>query len=246
MRIAILSDIHANREAFEAVLADLGQREIDRMVFLGDMVGYGPDPGWCLDRVMALRDEGALCLRGNHDRAVSAPDTRLNVHARRVIDWTVDQLNPAQKAFLADLPLVQEMGEVLFVHASAADPAAWTYVTDLASAAACLAATQRRLVVCGHVHRATVYSQDPAGRLTSHRFATGLPLPLLRSRRWLTVVGSVGQPRDGSGLAGYAILDMRANEITLRRIGYDSALTARKMRGAGLPETLAARLILGS
>lgn len=245
MRLAILSDIHANREAFEAVLADLGPRGIDRLVFLGDMVGYGPDPGWCLDRIMAFRDKGALVLRGNHDRAVSAPDTRLNPHARRVIDWTVDRLTAAQKAFLADLPLVEEVEDVVFVHASADDPAAWTYVTDTASATACLGASPARVVICGHVHRAAVYSQDLGGRLASHRFATGLALPLLRSRRWLAVVGSVGQPRDGSGLAGYAILDMRTNELTLRRIGYDSALTARKMRDAGLPESLAARLILG-
>lgn len=246
MRIAILTDIHANREAFEAVLADLAQRQIDRLVFLGDLVGYGPDPGWCIDEIADLHAKGAICVRGNHDRAVGVPDGALNAHARRVIDWTVDRLSVPQKMFLAELPLVAEVEDMLFVHASADDPPAWTYVTDEERAGAALASCAARLVLCGHVHKAGLYSRDMAGRTSAHRFATGLPVPLLRSRRWLAVMGSVGQPRDGTGLASYGVLDGTTNELTFRRVGYDSATTARKMRGAGLPETLAARLVLGT
>lgn len=245
MRLAILSDIHANREAFEAVLADLGPRQIDRLVFLGDLVGYGPDPGWCLDKVAEAQARGAICVRGNHDRAVAAPDGLMNDHARRVIDWTVDRLTVPQKMFLTDLPLTAELDDTLFVHASADAPASWTYITDEQKADACLSANPARVVLCGHVHRSALFSQDMAGRMASHRFATGLPVPLLRSRRWLAVVGSAGQPRDGSGLASYCILDRGTNELTFRRVGYDSATTASKMRAAGLPETLAARLVLG-
>ena len=245
MRLAILSDIHANREAFEAVLADLDERGIDRLVFLGDLVGYGPDPGWCLDRVVALRDAGALVVRGNHDRAVGVADGTLNPHARRVIDWTVDRLTAPQKLFLADLPLVEGLDDLAFVHASAEVPDDWTYIQSEAEAGACLAASPARVVFCGHVHRAGLYSRDMGGRVVGHRFAMGLPVPLLKSRRWLAVVGSVGQPRDGSGLAGYAVYDRAVNEVTFRRVGYDSAATARKMRSAGLPESLAARLVQG-
>lgn len=245
MRLAILSDIHANREAFEAVLADLGQRRIDRLVFLGDLVGYGPDPGWCLDKVAEAQARGAIVVRGNHDRAVGVPDGLMNDPARRVIDWTVDRLTVPQKMFLEDLPLMAELDGFLFVHASADTPADWTYITNEEKAETCLAASPARVVFCGHVHKAALYSRDRTGRIASHRFATGLPVPLLRSRRWLSVVGSAGQPRDGSGLASYCIVDRDTNELTFRRVGYDSATTARKMRGAGLPESLAARLVLG-
>jgi predicted phosphodiesterase len=245
MRLAILTDIHANREAFEAVLADLDDRGIDRLVFLGDLVGYGPDPGWCLDRVATLQAAGAIVVRGNHDRAVGVPDGTLNPHARRVIDWTVGRLTAPQKLFLAELPLVEALEDLAFVHASAEAPSDWTYIQSEAEAGACLAASAARVVFCGHVHRAGLYSRDMGGRIAGHRFAMGLPVPLLKSRRWLAVVGSVGQPRDGSGLASYAVIDRDTNELTFRRVGYDSAATARKMRSAGLPESLAARLVQG-
>lgn len=246
MRLAILSDIHANREAFEAVLADLDARQIDRLVFLGDLVGYGPDPGWCLDRVAEAVAKGGVAVRGNHDRWEGVAPGLMNDAARRVIDWTVDRLTVPQKMFLADLPLTAEIEDILLVHASADAPANWTYVTGQTEAGASLGACQARVVLCGHVHRAALYSRDMAGRVAGHRFAAGLPVPLLRSRRWLAVVGSAGQPRDGSGLASYAIMDRATNELTFRRVAYDSATTARKMRSAGLPESLAARLVLGS
>lgn len=245
MRIAVLTDIHANREAFEAVLADLGGRKVDRLVFLGDLVGYGPDPGWCLERVMELAAKGAKVVRGNHDRAVGVPDGTLNANARRVIDWTVDRLTVPQKMFLADLPLVIEEDDVMFVHASANQPQDWIYVTNEMKARPSFMVTKARVILVGHVHKPALYSCDLTGRVTGHPVPQGHPAPLLRSRRWLAVVGAVGQPRDGSSLAGYAILDTVANELTFRRVGYDSATTARKVRSAGLPEALAMRLIRG-
>lgn len=245
MRLAILTDIHANREAFEAVLQDLAARKIDRMVFLGDIVGYGPDPGWCIDKVAELVGQGAVAVRGNHDRAVGVPDGALNTNARRVIDWTVNQLSVPQKMFLADLPLTHEDEDILFVHASANDPAGWIYVTNESRARPSFIVSEARVILVGHVHKPHLYSCDRAGRVMGHEVPQGHPVPLLRSRRWLGVVGSVGQPRDGSSLSGYAILDKRANELTFRRVGYDSATTARKVRAAGLPEALAARLIKG-
>jgi diadenosine tetraphosphatase ApaH/serine/threonine PP2A family protein phosphatase len=245
MRLAILTDIHANREAFEAVLADSALRGIGRFVILGDIVGYGPDPGWCVDKVMAMEAAGALCVRGNHDRAVGVADGTLNSNARRVIDWTVDRLTAPQKLFLGELPLTQTEDDILFVHASANDPQDWIYVTSEAKAMPSFRVTTARLIFCGHVHRPQLYSRDLAGKISGHEMRFGLPVPLIRSRRWLGVIGSVGQPRDGSSLAGYAVLDKAKNEITFRRVGYDSATTARKVRAAGLPEALASRLIKG-
>lgn len=245
MRLAILTDIHANREAFEAVLADAALRAIDRFVFLGDIVGYGPDPGWCVDKMADMQKTGAICVRGNHDRAVGVPDGALNSNARRVIDWTVDRLTAPQKLFLADLPLTHEEGDILFVHASANDPQDWIYITSDSKAMPSFRVSKARLIFCGHVHRPQLYSNDLKDKITGHELRFGLPIPLIRSRRWLGVIGSVGQPRDGSSLAGYAILDTTLNEITFRRVGYDSATTARKVRSAGLPEALASRLIKG-
>lgn len=245
MRLAILTDIHANREAFEAVLADAALRAVDRFVFLGDIVGYGPDPGWCVDKMAEMIGQGAIAVRGNHDRAVGVADGALNANARRVIDWTVDRLNARQKLILGDLPLTHQEDDILFVHASANDPQDWIYVTNDHKAMPSFRVSKARLIFVGHVHRPQLYSSDLSGRIMGHELRFGLPVPLIRSRRWLGVIGSVGQPRDGSSLAGYAILDTTANEITFRRVGYDSATTARKVRAAGLPEALASRLIKG-
>jgi predicted phosphodiesterase len=245
MRCAILTDIHANREALSAVLADLVGRGIDRLVFLGDLVGYGPDPDWVLEIVEAQMAQGAMVVRGNHDRAISAPDGAMNPAARRVIDWTVDRLNARQKLFLSELPISIQDDDTLFVHASANDPQDWLYVTDANRAMPSFRVSAARLIFVGHVHVPALYSRDRSGRILGHEIPFGHPIPLIASRRWLGVVGSVGQPRDGTGKASYCILDRDKAEITYRRVGYDAALTAKKSRAAGLPERLAQRLMQG-
>ena len=228
MRCAILSDIHANREAFEAVLTDLDGRGIDRLVFLGDLVGYGPDPDWVLDKVEQLIQNGAQAVRGNHDRAVAVPDGVLNSAARQVIDWTVNRLSARQKLLLAELPMTLQDEDTFFVHASANDPQDWLYVTDANRAMPSFRVSSAQLMFCGHVHVPALYSQDRAGRVMAHDIPFGHPIPLIPSRRWLGVVGSVGQPRDGTGQASYCILDRSKRELTYRRVGYDAALTAKK------------------
>jgi predicted phosphodiesterase len=243
MRLALLSDIHANREGFEAVLADIEQQNIDQLVVLGDIVGHGPDPDWCLDTVEHLVKDGALCLRGNHDRTACC-NPQINPAARKVIDWTVNRLNARQKLFLAELPYDIRLGEVLFVHASADQPEAWRAVTDATAAAPSFAATDAQLIFCGHVHRAAIYSEDAAGRVSAHAIANSMPLALLPSRRWMGVVGSVGQPRDGSDMASYAILDQPRRELSFVQTFYDAAITARKSRAVGLPQASAQRLTI--
>jgi diadenosine tetraphosphatase ApaH/serine/threonine PP2A family protein phosphatase len=246
MRYALLTDIHANREAFEAVLADVALRRADRVAVLGDVVGYGPDPGWCVDRVMALADKGALCVRGNHDAAITNLSERMTAYAKAAIDWTRPQLSPAQAAFMADLPLTQREGDVLFVHASANDPGGWIYVTSERSAMPSFRVSYARVIFCGHVHVPKLMTCDLRDTVREHRIPMGVPIPLLASRRWLAVVGAVGQPRDGVPQAGYALFDTVTNELTFRRVAYDSAATAAKVRAAGLPESLALRLLRGS
>lgn len=245
MRLAILTDIHGNREAFAAVLADLAQRDIDRIVLLGDLVGYGPDPEWCVDQAMAEVAAGALAVRGNHDHAVGEPGEPMGITARRAMDWTRPRLSAAQKAFLAGLPMTMRLDDILFVHASADSPDDWTYVTSDLTALGSFAATTARVIFCGHVHVPTLISCDLKGCVREQAFKIGAALPLIRSRRWLAVVGSVGQPRDGDPAAGYAIMDTGANELTFRRVLYDVQGVTAKLRKAGLPESLALRLQTG-
>ncbi|NGM47054.1 metallophosphoesterase [Rhodobacter sp. SGA-6-6] len=245
MRLAIVTDIHGNREGFEAVLADASARGAERIVILGDIVGYGPDPEWCVDRCARLMEEGAICLRGNHDNAAAGAKEAMSPLAQAAMDWTVQALSPGAKEFLGRLPYTARIGDMLFVHASANAPEDWNYVTSDTKAIGSFRATDARLIFCGHVHLPFLASCDRQGMVREQPFRTGLPIPLIRSRRWLAVVGSAGQPRDGLAQAGWALMDSAANELTFRRTPYDFGAVAAKTRAAGLPEELAQRLIGG-
>jgi diadenosine tetraphosphatase ApaH/serine/threonine PP2A family protein phosphatase len=245
MRVAVLTDIHANREAFEVVLADLDGHGVDRIALLGDIVGYGGDPAWCCEKAADLVAAGATCVRGNHDSAAIGGPEAMSHLARSAMDWTRTQLGDAHRAFLASLPLSAEEGEVLYVHASANEPGAWSYVTTDTRAAPSFRASKARLILCGHVHVPLLASCDVGGVVRQQAFRSGLPIPLLRSRRWLAVVGAVGQPRDGMPQAAWALVDTDRNELTFRRTPYDVAAAANRIRAAGLPEELASRLLIG-
>jgi diadenosine tetraphosphatase ApaH/serine/threonine PP2A family protein phosphatase len=227
------------------VLADAAARGFDRMMILGDVVGYGPDPDWCADKAAALIEAGAVCLKGNHDNAASGGHEPMNGMAQRAIEWTKDRLSGAQKAFLRELPMQAEVEDALFVHASADDPAAWNYILSDTRAVPSFRACRARVILCGHVHVPLLASCDISGMVREQPFRMGMPLPLIRSRRWLAVVGSVGQPRDGVAQAGYAMLDMEVNELSFLRVPYDLGPTVQKIRAAGLPDALAERLIMG-
>ncbi len=246
MRIAILTDIHANREAFQSVLTDLSDRGIDRYALLGDIVGYGPDPEWCVDRAMELVAAGAWCIKGNHDSAIANPAESLNITARRIVNWTRPILSDEQREFLDRLPLTKQLDDILFVHASANDPADWNYVSSETRAIGSFEVSKARLIFCGHCHVPTLFSEDLGGRIKQQRIPPGMAIPLIRTRRWLAVIGSVGQPRDGEPQAAYAILDTDTNELTFRRIAYDVSATVSKIRRLGLPESLAIRLNTGA
>jgi diadenosine tetraphosphatase ApaH/serine/threonine PP2A family protein phosphatase len=244
MRIALLTDIHGNREALEACLTDTRRRGADRLVFLGDIVGYGADPEWAVDTVAAEVERGALALRGNHDDAIARP-SRMNATAIAAIDWTRPRLGAAQRAFLASLPLTIEEDERLYVHASADAPQRWNYVIERDDAAQSFAATTLRLTFCGHVHVPALFGLAVTGKLIAFEPAPGTPIPLLRQRRWLGVIGAVGQPRDGVPAANYALYDDESCELTYLRVPYDTVTAARKVIAAGLPIQLAQRLELG-
>jgi diadenosine tetraphosphatase ApaH/serine/threonine PP2A family protein phosphatase len=245
MRIALMSDVHGNREAFAACLDHAAQNAIDRYVFLGDFAGYGADPGWVIDTVSAHVGRGAIALLGNHDAAVLTDSFDMNAAAAAAIAWTRTQLNDRQRAFLAGLPLFIEEEDRLYVHASAFEPDQWHYVTDLYAASRSLMATQAHATFCGHTHVPALFHMSLTGKFASFDPVERVEITLTPQRRWLAVIGSVGQPRDGDPAACYAVLDDARYALTYVRVPYDIESAARKIQAAGLPAMLAARLFEG-
>lgn len=245
MLIAFFADIHANRQAFEACLAQARDQGAERFVFLGDYVGYGGDPEWAVETVMDLVGKGAMAVLGNHDSAVNDPREQMNAEAQTAIAWTRGVLGAAQHRFLADLPLTLTDEYRLYVHADASDPTRWNYVASSTEAAHSLGATSAHMTFCGHIHQPALYSLSVATTMTAFAPTTNAAIPLLPGRRWLAVLGSVGQPRDGNPAASYAMLDTVKRELTYCRAPYDIEAAAAQIRKRGLPPWLADRLFVG-
>jgi len=246
MRIALLADIHANRPAFQACLDAAAQAGAEHHVLLGDLVGYGADPAWCVERAMQLAEQGAIVVQGNHDAAAAGANLAFGRTAGAAIEWTRTQLSAAQRDFLAKLPLCVDEGEHCYVHADASAPQRWRYVHDDEDAARHFDATAARISFCGHVHHPALYSRAPTtGAVNRFTPIADNPLPLLPQRRWFAVLGSVGQPRDGDPSAAWCLLDTDANELRFRRCAYDIEAAQSAIRAAGLPDALAVRLERG-
>jgi len=242
---AFLSDIHGNREALEACLAHASGHAIERYVFLGDYVGYGADPGFVVDTVHSFVERGAIALLGNHDSAAISSNERMNDEATLAIAWTRTQLSEGQMAFLRRLPLTAQDGSRFYVHASAANPASWDYILDEQAAARSLYANDAELTLCGHTHVPALFHLTATGKVASFAPNDGVAMPLTWQRRWVAVIGAVGQPRDHNPAACYARYDDVTRELTYVRVPYDIETAQRKIRTAGLPSFLAARLEWG-
>ena len=245
MRVALLSDIHANLEALEACLAHARERGVDAFALLGDFVGYGADAAATVDIVMRLAADGAIVVKGNHDAAIEAPGSYFNFDARASLDLARDSLRDEQRQFLAALPLTAQRAASYFVHATAASPARWDYVDSASAALRCVQASQATYTFCGHVHDQQLYFTNAGGRMTRFVPGPGTAIPMRGPRPWLAIVGSVGQPRDRNPAAAYAVFEDAANEITFFRVAYDHHAAAAKIRAAGLPEGLAYRVESG-
>jgi diadenosine tetraphosphatase ApaH/serine/threonine PP2A family protein phosphatase len=246
MKLALITDIHANREAFSAVLDDAATQGARRYALLGDFVGYGADPAWVLDRVMQMVDEGAVAVLGNHDAAtVRGATPSMRPEPRQAIEWTRLQLSPPQLAFLAGLPYTVADDDRLYVHANAHAPADWGYIMGRADAALTLQATASHYVFCGHVHEQRLYNLSPTGKTGEFQPSANVAIPVPPHRHWLVLPGSTGQPRDGDPSAAYALFDIAAAEVTFRRVPYDHEAAAAKIRAAGLPPNFADRLAHG-
>jgi predicted phosphodiesterase len=239
MRIAVLSDIHSNLAALEAVRHDLPP--VDEIWVLGDIVGYGPQPN---EVVRGLQEMGARSVLGNHDGAaigtVDAND--FNPDARTAIEWTAEQLDPNARAYLGTLPEIRVSGDVTAVHGSPREPI-WEYITSTAVAAANLSHFETWLCLFGHTHLPTIFRAND-GRMETIAAEPGDPVRL-DARRALLNPGSVGQPRDGISSSAYAILDDREATAEFRRVTYDIGRTQKLMQKAGLPSRLAERLSWG-
>jgi diadenosine tetraphosphatase ApaH/serine/threonine PP2A family protein phosphatase len=242
MLTAIMSDIHANREAFSACLDHARARKADRLILLGDYVGYGADPEWVVDRVMNLVAEGAVALKGNHDDAIENRTPDMNGVALAAIEWTRPRLDEERRRFLGALPMRHEEDGRLHVHANAWAPGDWDYVRNERDAERSLRNAAARVTFVGHVHVAALYALCPDGAARLFRPQRGVAIPLLRSRRWLCVAAAVGQPRDGVTAAGYCLFDSARNDLRFERVPYDYETAARKVEAAGLPPVLARRL----
>ena len=239
MRIAVLSDIHANLPALDAVLADAGS--VDAVWHLGDVVGYGPEPDAVVER---LREVGALGVRGNHDAAAcGGPEIEwFNPDARRAMEWTRRAIGPATEGWLAALPERLVVHGCELVHGSPREPI-WEYVISSVVARANLAVLAAPIGLHGHTHMPVAWLED-GGRVEVVRPDRQSRLDLA-GRRALVNPGSVGQPRDGDPDASYAILDPEAGVVSWHRVAYDIAAVQGAMRAAGLPASLAARLSAG-
>ena len=246
MWMGLFSDIHANREALEACLAHARRAGIDRFIFLGDYVGYGADPDFAVDTVMREVENGAIAVLGNHDAAIADGTGGMNQIAASAIEWTRPRLDSGQREFLAQLPLTFEDNNQLFVHASAHAPAQWEYITQVEDAARSFLATRSQATFCGHVHVPQLYHLSTTGKPAGFLPVQAVEIPLLAQRRWLAVLGSVGQPRDHNPAACYGALDTERNILMYVRVPYDVETAARKIRAAGLPKLLGDRLIEGT
>lgn len=240
MNYAILSDVHGNLEALDAVLADVTAREPDAVFCLGDFVGYGPDPNACVAR---LRPILAGAVAGNHDRAAlgELDVSVFNPFAQAAIRWTAANLTADTRAFLQALPERIERNGFLAVHGSVRDPVE-EYIFDPSTAALSFQAGAFRICVVGHTHVPVVFSQHTNG-VSAGPLPAGEPVSLDPAARYIINAGSVGQPRDGDPRAAYLWLEDDAARLI--RVDYPVERTQEKMLAAGLPPALAERLSYG-
>jgi diadenosine tetraphosphatase ApaH/serine/threonine PP2A family protein phosphatase len=242
MRIAVLSDIHANRQAFEAVLAEVGSAGVDEVWCLGDVVGYGADPDACCELVRANCD---LSLVGNHDLAVRGD---ISIHefsrgAAVAAEWTREVIRPDHLEWLRSLEPQLLDREVGLYHASPRDPV-WEYVLSTLLADLCLDVQRHRVCLIGHSHVALAFQRREGETATGEVRPADTQLDLADSE-WLVNPGSVGQPRDGDPRAAWLVLDTGERTATYRRTPYDVARAAAAIRAARLPDSLAERLEYG-
>jgi diadenosine tetraphosphatase ApaH/serine/threonine PP2A family protein phosphatase len=242
MKVAVISDIHGNRQAFEATLDAVAASDAAELWCLGDLVGYGADPDAC---VALAREHAAVCLAGNHDLAVTGdiPLQEFSRGASLAAQWTREVIAPENLAFLQTLSPQAHEGSVGLYHASPRDPA-WEHVLSTLLAGLCLDEQRHRLCLVGHSHVALSFTRHDGGLAIGEPRRDGARLDLAAGE-WLINPGSVGQPRDGDPRASWLLLDLEGLTASFLRTDYDVAGAAAAIRAARLPDSLAERLEYG-
>jgi predicted phosphodiesterase len=242
MKVAVISDIHANRHAFEATLQDVAESDAAELWCLGDLVGYGAEPDACVE---LAREHAAVCLAGNHDLAVTGelPLDEFSRGASLAAQWTREVIDPDNLSFLGSLEPKGQEGPIGLYHASPRDPV-WEYVLSALLAELCLDAQPHRICLIGHSHVALSFVRHEGQPATGEPRREGTTLGLDEGE-WLLNPGSVGQPRDGDPRASWLLLDLDGMVASFRRSEYDVAGAAAAIRAARLPDSLAERLEYG-
>jgi diadenosine tetraphosphatase ApaH/serine/threonine PP2A family protein phosphatase len=242
MKVAVISDIHANRQAFEATLEAIAASDAAEVWCLGDLVGYGADPDAC---VALARQHAAVCLAGNHDLAVTGdiPLSDFSTGASLAAEWTQEVMAPENVAFIESLSPQGREQSVGLYHASPRDPI-WEYVLSTLLADLCLDEQADRICLIGHSHVALSFVRHPGELAAGEPRRDGAHLNLAIGE-WLLNPGSVGQPRDGDPRAAWLLLDLDDLTVSFQRTDYDIAGAAAAIRAAQLPDSLAERLEYG-
>ena len=242
MRVAVVSDIHGNRHAFEAVLEDVVRAEVDEVWCLGDLVGYGADPDACVE---LAREHAHVCLVGNHDMAVRGdlPLAEFSRGAAIAAEWTRETIGAENLAFLSELEPQDLERDAGLYHASPRDPV-WEYVLSTLLAELCLDTQRHRVCLIGHSHVALSFHRLE-GQVAEGEARRGGATLDVGEGQWLLNPGSVGQPRDGDPRAAWLELDLASWQAEYHRTEYDVAGAAAAIRAARLPDSLAERLQYG-
>lgn len=242
MRIALISDIHANRQALDAVIESIETEGVDEIWCLGDICGYGANPGYCIETVLA---QSSVCLAGNHDLVICGrlPLAEFSDAAATAAVWTRETLNDQEISRLDELRPSGTALDFSLYHASPRDPV-WEYVLSVAQAAACMKEQEKRISFIGHSHVACFFHDDGTDDPDGNTATPELELSMAEGR-WLVNPGSVGQPRDGDPRASYILLDSEGLTAKFYRVDYPIDVAAGVIMDAGLPASLAQRLFLG-
>lgn len=251
MRIAIISDIHANLEALEAVLRDITSNRCDQTFCLGDVIGYGPSPNEACETIQRA---GIPCVRGNHDEMATAdyplPQAILSDTAYRSLKWTREILTAEHKTWLATLPYTKDLPEIgiLLAHASAPDAADFPYITNAGEAASAMRQQKRKIVCIGHTHKPQVFERQVNGRLGWPQAKPASDIQKIKPANFYLVnVGSVGQPRNGDPRSSYAIWDTGTMQLSFHKVPYPVSVTQAKLAAIpSLPKFLGYRLQYGT
>ncbi len=241
MKFAFFSDVHANLAALKAVILDFQTEKVDRIFFLGDAVGYGPNPNECVELIDQISE---IKLMGNHDYAALGlmVTDYFNQYAAESMNWTRNSLSKKTIEILSDFELMAELDDFVIVHASPKEPKEWHYILDMDDVEESFKYFDKRMCLVGHTHRPFIISQNDDGNcIISHKTEE----KIYDNRRYLINIGSVGQPRDSDPRSGYVIYDEDEKVIRFKRVDYDLSETQQQMAELGLPEYLIERLAVG-